>query len=220
MIVTIDGPAGTGKTTVAQKVAQTMGFEYFDTGAMYRTFTLFALNEKIAPTETERLIEALKHFDFDVQSEKEVKKYFLNKVDVSKEIRDEGVTNHVSLYAAVPEVREHLVLFQKKFASARNVVFEGRDMGTVVFPNAEHKFFLNATLEVRAERRFMQEHHQTPSSEQLQEVEKAIQSRDQMDETRKHSPLKKAHDAQEVDTSNLTIDEVVQEIINSIKRNV
>lgn len=215
MIITIDGPSGTGKTTVARTLAQKLGFGCFDTGAMYRTFTLYVLREHVDIQDQEALERLIQNFDYSIDG----RKVFLFQENVSEEIRSQEVTQKVSEIAALPQVRKKMVEFQKRFAAQSNAVFEGRDMGTVVFPNADLKIFLTASSEERAKRRFLelQEKGSTLSSE---EVLTAIEKRDAIDSSREHSPLKKADDAIEIDTSILSAEEVIskiEELWNQVK---
>ena len=216
MIITIDGPAGTGKSTVARLLAERIGYTFFDTGAMYRAVTHVLLESKIPFTEKARIEEVLASFDFRIESHDGERHYYVGKKDVSNAIRTPLVTKHVSEVAALLVVREAMVVLQRRFAEGVNAVFEGRDLGTVVFPNAELKIFLSASLEVRAERRFRELLFKRPSeAENLtrEQVMQDIMRRDQQDMTRTHSPLKPAEDAKIIDTSHLSIEEVVEEIL-------
>lgn len=216
MIITIDGPIATGKSTIAKKLAEELGYIYFDTGAMYRGITLLALERKIDIDDPVQLAELLKEFIFEIKIKHGERQYWVNKQDVTAIIRGDEVTSAVSRIAANPAVREKLVTMQRNFAVGVNSIFEGRDMGTVVFPQADLKIFLTAAIEIRAERRFHELKAKFPEETATLTLEKAIEDinkRDTYDSTRITSPLKKADDAYLVDTSNKTIDEVVLEIL-------
>lgn len=201
MIITIDGPAGTGKSTVSKAVAKRLGFTYFNTGALYRALAYEIDRTKKDPVEVARSLP------FRIEKER----YFIGDQEVSEIIRSPHVTHLSSVYSAIPEVREEVLHFQKNFAAQGNTVFEGRDLGTVVFPHAEVKIFLTATPEKRAERRFKESTGVT-----FEEVLKELKERDLADTTRKVAPLKKAADAHLIDTTDYTIDEVVDQIIQLI----
>lgn len=214
MIIAIDGPAGTGKSTIAKLVARALHFEHFDTGAMYRAFTWWLMNQSIDPDDEPAVEKAIASFDFDIETKGETKHYFAHGHDVTSAIRSIEVTEQVSKVAAIHYVRAHLVKIQKQFAEKNNAVFEGRDMGSVVFPNAELKIFLTASAEVRAKRRLAQLKEQDPKTKvSLETVLEEINARDESDRTRHNSPLVEAKDAQIVDTSHLSIAEVVEEIM-------
>lgn len=218
MIITIDGPAGTGKTTIARLVSQKLNFEYFDTGAMYRALTYYIERQAIDVSNKALLLKFLNDFHFDIRNEGNEKKYFVNELDVTLLIRTAEVTKNVSKIAAIPEVRMNLIHIQKAFSHGRHVVFEGRDMGTVVFPKADFKFFLTARPAVRAERRYFEfKQKEMPITEE--EVLRELLIRDHLDSTREIAPLKQAEDAFLIDTSDFTIEEVTQQILNYIKKN-
>ena len=157
MIIAIDGPSGTGKSTVAKAVAQRLGFVYFDTGAMYRSFAWKSLQEQIAPTDEAGLRRLVERFRFNIQTDRTGEKHYLvNGVDVTNKIRAQEISNLSSRISIYPFVRQAMVRIQRRFGHKMNVVFEGRDMGTVVFPDAELKIFLTARSDVRAERRYQE----------------------------------------------------------------
>ncbi len=207
LLIAIDGPAGSGKSTVARKVAQVLGLPFLDTGAMYRAVTFACMEKEIRVEETEKIEFLLKTMDLELRKEG----IFLSGKDISKEIRFPEVSQKVSLYASLPIVRKYLVILQRKQAQEPGLVTEGRDMGTVVFPEARFKFFLWADPKERARRRFqeLQEKGSIPSLS-YEEVLRNILERDSLDINRKESPLRKADDAVEVDTTNLSINEVVE----------
>lgn len=215
MIIAIDGPAGTGKSTIAKLVAHALHFEHFDTGAMYRAFTWWLMHQSIDPDDEGAVEKAITSFDFDIETQGDDKRYFAHGHDVTSAIRSLKVTELVSKVAAIHYVRAHLVKIQKRFAEKNNAVFEGRDMGTVVFPHAELKIFLTASPEVRAERRLAQLKEKDPkATTSLESVLEEINARDRADSTRHNSPLAQADDAKVIDTSNLSITEVIEEVIH------
>lgn len=210
MIITIDGPAGTGKTTVARLVADKLGFLYFDTGAMYRAVTLLLLKEGIDWSDETRVQSLLTTFRFAVEGGR----YFANDLDVTEEIRSEDVTKNVSAVSALQSVRESLVAIQRRFGEAKNCVFEGRDMGSVVFPQADLKVFLTARPAVRAERRYLELKYSAGKS--TEDVMKELERRDLLDSTREHSPLKQPEGAHLIDTSDLSMEQVVGNVLSLI----
>tara|TARA_B100000745_G_scaffold23479_1_gene15731 strand:+ start:597 stop:1253 length:657 start_codon:yes stop_codon:yes gene_type:complete len=216
MIVAIDGPAATGKSTSAKLVAQKLGFTYMDTGAMYRCVTLSVLRNHIALADEEALQLLIQEMDihFDKRDDKLVVR--LDKEDVSTLIRKPEVTSHVSAVSALPQVRNHMVAIQRKSAKNQDCVIEGRDIGTIVFPKADVKFFLVADDFVRAKRRQL-DLKAIGEEKTIDELVEEIRRRDRFDSERSHSPLKKADDAIEVDTSQLTIDEQVDFMVNKVR---
>jgi len=222
MIITIDGPSGTGKSTIAKLLAEKLAFVHFDTGAMYRCVTYGVIKHKIDSKNTEQLQSLLDNFDFDIKIVDGVRRYFFEREDISEKIRGEAVTSHVSEISAIAAVREKLVELQRQLGEGKDAVFEGRDMGTIVFPNAELKIFLTASPEVRAQRRFDELKEKFPEDSEnldLNELLESINKRDTYDSTRKVSPLKQADDAYVVDTSGLFIDQVIEQLI-SIKNSL
>ncbi|GAB4229373.1 MAG: (d)CMP kinase [Chlamydiales bacterium] len=216
MIITIDGAVATGKSTVARKLAQSLGYVFFDTGAMYRAFTYYILKKKVDLHNKEELLRLLNEFSLDIRVYHGDKKYYLDGEEITKLIRSPEVTSKVSEIASIPEVREHMVQVQRELASGVNSVFEGRDMGTTVFPNADLKIYLIGNPEVRAKRRYNElisrdPHHAAEIS--YDQVLKELIERDEKDSSRETSPLKQASDAQVIDTTDLTADEVVLKIL-------
>jgi cytidylate kinase len=216
MIITIDGPSGTGKSTVAKRVAERLGFAFFDTGAMYRAVAFCMKKEQISIDDKRAIENLLGNFSFRICNEKGKKRYFSGDEEITDEIRTREITSLVSAVAALPIVREKIWDIQRCFGEKESAVFEGRDMGTTVFPNANLKIFLSARPQVRAERRlkeFQEMQLMDPGLSQDQ-ILKEILARDEADSTRTLSPLKKAEDAIEIDTSDLSIEEVVDKILS------
>ncbi len=215
MIITIDGPAGTGKSTVAKKLADQLGITYFDTGALYRAISWKILDEGVSPSDLKGIEKVLGAFNFEIQVQGVKKHYFVAGVDVTEKIRSVEVTSVVSEVSAYKVVRDALKPIQVAFAEKNDAVFEGRDIGTAVFPHAQHKFFLTASDTIRAKRRLADLQSRFPeraSTFSYDEILKGIQERDHYDSNREVAPLKKADDAILIDTSSMTIDEVIKEI--------
>ncbi|HSX14030.1 MAG TPA: (d)CMP kinase [Chlamydiales bacterium] len=219
MIITIDGPSGTGKSTVAKQVAKKLGYTFFDTGAMYRCFAWKISHDEINPENQEEVVASLQKFHFEIQA-KEDRRYFVNHKDVTEAIRTQEISMIASQIAVYPEVRNFMVKLQRRFGRSCHAVFEGRDMGTVVFPDADLKIFLTAKPTVRAERRYHEllskfPEHAHPTMHQIHEE---LSLRDKNDTTRSISPLKAADDAIMIDTSEDSVDEVVKKIIRLIPK--
>lgn len=218
MQIAIDGPASAGKSTIAKLVAKQLNFIYCDTGAMYRAVTLMAKKNDVAYGDEKRIIELMKKYQINFKNETDGQKVFLNDEDVSEQIRSVDITNNVSEVSALKQVREDLVKQQQQIASEKSVVMDGRDIGTTVLPNADVKIFMIASVHERAVRRFKEyEAKGVPVS--LEKLETEIAERDYKDSHRLISPLKKADDAIELDTTGLSIEEVVSRVINIIKNN-
>ena len=216
MIITIDGPVGTGKSTIAKQLANRIRFIFFDTGAMYRTLTYSYLKKGFDLNDKSRLNTFLDTFLFDIKMRDGEKQYFLADEDVTQKIRTQEVTNWVSKIAAIEEVRKKLVTIQRQFSEGVNAVFEGRDMGTVVFPEADLKIYLTGKAEVRAKRRFDEMMEKFPEESKnltFEKVLRDVNERDKQDSERTLSPLKKADDAFIIDTSELSIAEVIDTIL-------
>ncbi len=203
MIIAIDGPSASGKSTTAKGLAEKLGITHVDTGAMYRAVTLGLKLSGISPNDDASVCQYLSEIElyFDANN-----KIHLNGVDVSHEIRSGDISSRVSAVSAIPEVREKMVIIQRRIAGEQNCVLEGRDIGTVVFPNAEFKFFLIADIDVRAKRRLI-ELEKMGETKSISELIEDIRRRDQLDSSRDHSPLIQAEDAIAIDTSQLTINE-------------
>ena len=214
-VIAIDGPAGAGKSTVAKKVASELGIRYLDTGALYRALAFFLDRLSIPAEESEVLCKALSHVAVDICDSK----VLLNDEDVSSFIRTPKVDKIASLYSALPTVREKLLSLQREQALKGGLVADGRDMGTVVFPYAPVKIFLTARAEVRAKRRF-DELTERGLKVDYSKILEEIKQRDEADAHRAIAPLKQAADAVLVDSSEKTIDEVVEEIVTTARRTV
>lgn len=214
-IVTVDGPAGSGKSTIAKIIAKKYGFTYLDTGAMYRMIALYALENSISLEDTEAVEDMLKNTKLDIIGNQ----FFLNGKDVSEEIRTPRVSAIVSPVSAIKEVRVKLVDLQREISKGKSVILDGRDIGTVVFPNGDVKIFLVASPEERAKRR-LKEYEEKGVEADYESVLASIKERDYLDSTRKESPLKKAEDAHEIDSSTMSIDEVVEAISKYIDEKI
>lgn len=214
-IVTVDGPAGSGKSTIAKIIAKKYGFTYLDTGAMYRMIALYALENSISLDDTEAVEDMLKNTKLDIIGNQ----FFLNGKDVSEEIRTPRVSAIVSPVSAIKEVRVKLVDLQREISKGKSVILDGRDIGTVVFPNGDVKIFLVASPEERAKRR-LKEYEEKGIEADYESVLASIKERDYLDSTRKESPLKKAEDAHEIDSSTMSIDEVVEAISKYIDEKI
>lgn len=215
MIITIDGPSGTGKSTVAKGVAKRLGFTFFDTGAMYRSFAWLVLKEGVDPMDEAKVLATLPQFKYEIRTQaSSERRYFVGDIDVTEAIRSQAISMSASQIAVYPEVRHEMVKIQRKFGRAVDAVFEGRDMGTVVFPNADLKIFLTANPEVRAERRYRELLSKFPDLEMSQdEILREIEERDQTDSNRAISPLKQASDAILIDTSQLSVQQVIEKVV-------
>lgn len=212
VVITIDGPAGAGKSTVAKALAQRLGFSYLDTGAMYRAMTLKALRAKINLEDVAALVALARETSIAlVTDDRQGLKVLLDGEDVVEEIRSLEVTNNTFYIARAPEIREIMVRWQREIGEKQNIVTEGRDVGTVVFPQAARKFYLDADFEERAHRRILElkDKGKTFSEDDLK---KELHDRDQKDFTRRVGPLKKAEDAVVIDSTHMTADEVVEKI--------
>ena len=218
MIIAIDGPAGSGKSTTAKIAAEKLGFIHINTGAMYRGIALKCIQEKINPTDMPEMDNILSGtvFKFCGKDEADLS---MDGVNISSEITTAEVTESVSRISAIPRVREKLVEYQREMADGIDVVLEGRDIGTVVFPDADHKFFLIADIHERAKRR-RQEMEAKGEIVSLSALTAELEERDRIDSTREHSPLKKAEDAVEIDTTGLSIEQQVNRIVEIVTKSI
>jgi cytidylate kinase len=222
IIIAIDGYSSTGKSTTAKAVAQTLGYVYIDTGAMYRAVTYLALEKGFASTsgiEVKALMKVLRKTDikFVYNATLGFSEIYLDGKNIENEIRGIEIANWVSEVAKQPEVRTYLVNLQRKMGEQKGIVMDGRDIGTTVFPNAELKIFMTASEQVRAERRY-KELKAKGDNASFEEVLANIQHRDHIDTTRKESPLRKADDAVVIDNTHLTIEEQVQKILSLMEK--
>ncbi|MGF1534032.1 MAG: (d)CMP kinase [Bernardetiaceae bacterium] len=217
--IAVDGYAGCGKSTSAREVARRLHYIYLDTGAMYRAVTLYFLRKELDWNDAATVQEALLDIAITFGERPRVGEspVFLNGENVSKEIRSMTVTQSVSQVSAVPEIRRFLVAQQQRIGLGKGVVAEGRDIGTVVFPDAEVKVFMQASMEARVSRRQEQLREQGYTDISLEQIEENLQKRDYLDTTRADSPLRKAADAHTLDTSETTFEEQVQYILSLVE---
>lgn len=217
MIIAIDGPAGAGKSTVARIVAKKLGFLYIDTGAIYRALTLKVLEEKTDIKDTQKLIEAARVADINLINNPDGSlKVLLDSRDVTSLIREPRITRFVSDIAKIRGVREKMLILQRRLGEKADAVLDGRDIGTVVFPDAQKKFFLDADFQERVRRRF-KELEAAGQGLTVIEVENDLRNRDTIDSNREFAPLKKAEDAVYIDTTHMDIEEVVNKVLQWIK---
>ncbi len=217
--IAIDGPAGSGKSTTAKLVAKALDLQYIDTGAMYRAVALKVLRSETDPNDVEKISKLVKSIKLGFETENDFLKVIMDGEDVSEAIRTPEVTNLSSPVSAFQPVREALVEMQKKYGKNGGVVMEGRDIGTVVMPDAEVKIFLIASLNERTKRRHL-ELQKKGIEKDFYELEKEILARDVRDSSRNVSPLVKAHDAVELDTTNLSVEEQVERIVSIAKERI
>ncbi|BCJ95115.1 cytidylate kinase [Anaerocolumna cellulosilytica] len=217
--IAIDGPAGAGKSTIAKKIAEQLKFIYVDTGAMYRAMGLFVISKEIAATDERSIAAACNEVTISLNYQEGVQQVLLNGDNVTGLIRSEEAGMMASAVAKINEVRKKMVQLQKKIASSSNVIMDGRDIGTVVLPKADLKIYLTAGSKERALRRF-KELQEKGIDCNMNDIEQDIINRDNQDMQREISPLKKAEDAVLLDTSNLTVDEVVKEILSLFKAKI
>ncbi len=212
-VVAIDGTSGSGKTTTARKVSKLLGWLYLDTGATYRAVAYFVLRRGVNPNDEKKVTQILDELNIEIEKVNNEQRTIVNGEDISDKLRTDEVNKAVTPVSKMKAVRRFLVGIQRKIVDDNNAIIEGRDIGTVVFPDADLKFYMDADVGVRAKRRGLQD-----SKENLEEVEKDLKRRDYHDSTRKESPLKKSDDAYLLDTSSLSIDEQVDIVISEIKK--
>ena len=211
-VIAIDGPSGAGKGTIAKKVASILNYTYIDTGAMYRCVSLKSLRNNISESDEESITNLLKEMNIELSNDGKV---YLDNEDVSEEIRTVEVTRRVSKISSIIELRKVMKIKQREFANNNNVVMEGRDITTEVFPNADYKFYLDASVEERAKRRYLQNKEKNISIS-LEEVKKMIEERDYDDMHRPVGALTRTDDQIYIDSSNMTIEEVINKILNIV----
>lgn len=217
--IAIDGPASSGKSTIAKLLADEFQLVYVDTGAMYRTLTYLALKNNVEVNDEQRLADLLKETEITFKRDKNGQEVFANEENVTEAIRQNDVTNNVSVVSSFPKVREELVRRQQVISEQSGVVMDGRDIGTVVLPNADVKIFLVASVEERAERRYLENKEKGIESD-FERLKQEIIDRDEYDTNRKVSPLKQAQDAVRLDTTSLSIPEVVKKSIEIINNKI
>ncbi|MCK4689733.1 MAG: (d)CMP kinase [Candidatus Marinimicrobia bacterium] len=217
IIVAIDGPAGAGKSSTAKEVAFQLGFVYIDTGAMYRAVTLEVIRSNVDVSNENQVTLIAKKSNIQFRWINKYLHTFLNNEDVSDEIRSSEVADLVSPVSAIPGVRDVMVKCQREMAKRDNIVMEGRDIGTNVFPSADFKFYLDADIDIRAKRR-ISDYKKIGQELTLEEIKKEIKIRDKIDSSRRYSPLKKAYNAIIIDTTNLSFKEQVEMIVNRVKK--
>ena len=216
MIIAIDGPAGSGKSTTARLLAKKLDFIYLDTGAMYRAVTLFFLDNKIDLTNSDDVSSALNKMNLKIENRSSSFNVFVQNTNVNNLIRDELINKNVSNVSEIYSVRKKMVEIQREFSSNKDIVIEGRDIGSCVFPNADYKFYIEADISVRASRRLKD---LSNGNKSLDEMCKLLLERDKIDSNRDISPLIKPKDAYVVDTTLLTIEEQVIKLFNIITNN-
>ena len=214
-VVAIDGPAGSGKGTITKLIAEKRNLVSIDTGAMYRCVALDCLNNGVEPTDLNGIQKLLSNIDIDLRKIDGEQKVFLNGKDVSREIREPKVDDIVAKYAAIKDIRDKVTPMQRKMGETQNIIMEGRDIGTVVFPNADVKIFLDCSVEERARRRYIQDLEKGIETT-YEEVLESIKERHRLETERDIAPFVKAEDAVVVDSTKLSIDEVVEEILKII----
>ncbi len=204
MIIALDGPAGSGKSTIAKELAKSLNIEYLDTGAMYRAMTLHLLNEGVNLDDADAVAKSIADITIDVEG----KKTFLNGDDVSSAIRQESINQNISKVAALGAVRDILVKSQRLIGQSKDMILDGRDIGTVVFPDADYKFYIDASSDVRAKRRVAQ-NRKLGIDESFETIKASIEHRDEMDRNREIGPLKCAEDAIVIDTSDINLKQTI-----------
>lgn len=215
--VAVDGPAGSGKSTITKMVAEKLGFNYVDTGAMYRALTYNFLSNDLKELEENKIKELLEDLDFRVEYVDGVQYVYVNDVEVSDKIRTAEVSKYTSLFAKSPAVREFLIDTQRNLTHTNNIIMDGRDIASVVLPNADVKIFLTASVEERARRRVLDFERQGLENVDFEKVKEDIKARDWQDENRDIAPLVKVDSATLVDTTSMTIDEVVDKMTELVK---
>lgn len=215
--IAIDGPAGAGKSSIAKALSKRLGYIYIDTGAMYRAVALFFVENNVSDGTDSRIESLLEKLEISIKYEDGAQKVILNGEDVTDKLRLEEIGKLASKFSAIGSVREKLVALQRKLAQKENVVMDGRDIGTVVLPNADLKIYLSASSKVRAKRRYLELLEKGQTDLDINEIEDEIIKRDEADMNREISPLKQADDAYYLDSSDMTLEEVVSKILSMVK---
>ena len=215
--VAVDGPAGSGKSTITKMVAKSLGFNYVDTGAMYRALTFNFLSNGLDELEEEKIKELLSKTDFKVEYVDGVQYVYVNDVEVSDKIPTAELSKFTSLFAKSPAVRDFLIDTQRNLVNTNNIIMDGRDIASVVLPNADVKIFLTASVDERARRRVLDFERQGIENVDFEKVKEDIKARDWQDENRDIAPLVKVDSATLLDTTSLTIDEVVEKMAELVK---
>ena len=215
--IAIDGPAGAGKSSIAKALSKRLGYIYIDTGAMYRAVALFFVENNVSDGTDSRIESLLDKLEISIKYEDGAQKVILNGEDVTDKLRLEEIGKLASKFSAIGSVREKLVALQRKLAQKENVVMDGRDIGTVVLPNADLKIYLSASSKVRAKRRYLELLEKGQTDLDINEIEDEIIKRDEADMNREISPLKQADDAYYLDSSDMTLEEVVSKILSMVK---
>ena len=218
LIIAIDGYSSSGKSTIAKSVAKKLHYIYVDSGSMYRAITYKLLKNNIDLKNIEKIKEILQNTTIDFIIQNDENKIYLDNECVEDKIRSLYISSHVSDVSTIPEVRNFLVKIQRELGKKGGIVMDGRDIGTVVYPNADLKFFINADIDIRAKRRHLELEEKTGDKIDFDEVKKNLSKRDKIDSTRKHSPLKLADDAIVVNTGNMTKEEQLQHILDIVKK--
>ena len=213
LIIAVDGPAGAGKSTIAKKLSEILELEYIDTGAMYRALTLKVIEAGIDPNDTEQILKLMDTTSIDIRDNN----IHLDGTRVDKEIRKNIINNNVSVVSKIKEVRDNMVKLQRKLAESNNVIMDGRDIGTVVLPNANYKFFIMASVEERARRRYKELIEKREENISYEQILSEIENRDRIDSTREIAPLKKSPDAYLIDTTYKTVEQCIKEIMAIIE---
>lgn len=215
--IAIDGPAGAGKSSIAKALSKRLGYIYIDTGAMYRAVALFFVENNVSDGTDSRIESLLEKLEISIKYEDGAQKVILNGEDVTGKLRLEEIGKLASKFSAIGSVREKLVALHRKLAQKENVVMDGRDIGTVVLPNADLKIYLSASPKVRAKRRYLELLEKGHTDLDINDIEDEIIKRDEADMNREISPLKQADDAYYLDSSDMTLEEVVSKILSMVK---
>lgn len=216
MIITLDGPSAVGKSTLAKLVSKKLGFNFLNSGMIYRGFTYYFLQKNIMPNNKSQISETLKNMQPNISFVNGEQRVIIDEIDCTPYVSSVEVQKYVSVYSQNSEIREKIHTLQRNYATKNNIVVEGRDIGTSVFPNAEYKFFIVCDMDIRSKRRLSDLKKSNPNIT-LKEVIDSLEKRDLLDTTREVSPLKKPEEAIIINTSHKTIDESVLEILSAIK---